>query len=189
MLLPLDLLSLAVLTLSSLAELPLASAVLANLTIDDTLGDHFFGTQIEYNPPGVWKVGQDCTDCTARIDPSQTLSGTWHDGTFSPVAENGGGANELLTATVSFEGVAVYVFCIVAHTLRSPVGRSDMAFFLNGTLVGNFTQEPTGDTNIDYDVPVYSNPSLPFGNHTITIVNGHVDGPQSLTLLDYIYYT
>ena len=146
MLLPLDLLSLAVLTLSSLAELPLSSAVLANLTIDDTLGDHFFGTQIEYSPPGVWKVGQDCTDCTARIDPSQTLSETWHDGTFSPVAENGGGANELLTATVSFEGAHPHYIPTHARTPNSriysqvlPYMSSVLSHTPSGRLLGDRT--------------------------------------------------
>lgn len=88
-----------------------------------------------------------------------------------------------------FPGVAVYVFCAVAHSFSFPVGRSDMTFLINGTSVGNFTQEPTGDGSIDFDIPVFSSTSLPFGQHTISIVNGHLNGAQSLTLLDRIVYS
>ncbi|RPD81596.1 hypothetical protein L226DRAFT_2338 [Lentinus tigrinus ALCF2SS1-7] len=64
-----------------------------------------------------------------------------------------------------------------------------MSFFIDGILVGNFVQPPTGDTTYQYNVPVYVNESLPSGSHTIAIVNGHPSGNQSLTLLDRIVYT
>ena len=94
-----------------------------------------------------------------------------------------------LTYPHSCAGVAVYVYCVVTHSFNSPVGNSDMSFFIDGNLVGNFVQPPTGDTTYQYNVPVYVNESLPSGPHTIAIVNGHPDGNQSLTLLDSIVYT
>ncbi|RPD58421.1 hypothetical protein L227DRAFT_505389 [Lentinus tigrinus ALCF2SS1-6] len=187
--LPLDVLSLAFLTISAVADFTRVSAALVNVTIDDTFGDPTTGNQIVYDPPGVWKVGQNCSDCTAQPDRSQLVNGTWHDGTFSAIDENGNVSNQLLTAAVTFQGVAVYVYCVVTHSFRSPVGNSDMSFFIDGILVGNFVQPPTGDTTYQYNVPVYVNESLPFGSHTIAIVNGHPSGNQSLTLLDRIVYT
>ncbi|RDX56297.1 hypothetical protein OH76DRAFT_1318572, partial [Lentinus brumalis] len=187
--LPLDVLSLALLTISTAALSSRASAALVNVTIDDTFGDPITRAQIVYDPPGVWKVGQSCTDCTAQPDRSQLTNGTWHDGTFSAAVENGDDSNQLLTAAVTFEGVAVYVYCVVTHSFKSPVGNSDMSFFIDGNLVGNFVQPPTGDTTYEYNVPVYANDSLPPGTHTIAIVNGVPNGNQSLTLLDYIVYT
>ncbi|KAI0719137.1 hypothetical protein C8T65DRAFT_523365, partial [Cerioporus squamosus] len=187
--LPLDVLSLVSLAISTFVDFPRACAALVNVTIDDTLGDPNTRAQIVYDPPGVWKVGQNCTDCTAQPDPSQLTNATWHDGTFSAVVENGNASNQPLTAAVTFEGVAVYVYCVVTHSFKSPVGNSDMSFFIDGNLVGQFVQPPTGDTTYEYNVPVYVNESLPPGSHTIAIVNGVPNGNQSLTLLDYIVYT
>ena len=86
-------------------------------------------------------------------------------------------------------GTAIYVFCIIAHTFTSPDGNSDMTFLIDGQPVGSFSQSPTGAPNYDFGVPVYSNNSLPAGNHLFTLQNGHVNGLKSLVLLDYIIYS
>lgn len=127
MLLRLDLLSLATFSLStvwSLVELPLASAQLVNVTIDDTFGDQLTGTTITYLPPDVWKLGQDCSDCFAKLDQTKVSNGTWHDGTFSAVAENNGPANRLLTATVTFQGTQPRSLNLVTRDMIGPASAS-----------------------------------------------------------------
>ncbi|KAG6837227.1 hypothetical protein H0H93_013095 [Arthromyces matolae] len=56
-------------------------------------------------------------------------------------------------------------------------------------MTGSFSREPSGDNTFLYNVPVYANASLIHDNHTLTIQNGHVGGPKSLVLLDYIVYS
>ncbi|TBU46568.1 hypothetical protein BD309DRAFT_840655, partial [Dichomitus squalens] len=188
MLLPLDVLSLVLLSISTspLAGILSVSATLVNVTIDDTFGDPATGDQISYAPEGTWQPVS-CAGCTAKPNPSQVSNSTWHEGTFNP--DGARGSDQLLSAAVSFEGVAVYVFCVVTHSFTSPVGNSDMSFFLDGNLVGTFQQPPNGNATYEYNVPVYVNESLPPGQHTIVVVNGELGGNTSLTLLDYIVYT
>ena len=61
---------------------PLASAALANVSIDDTYGDPTNGNNVTYSPPEEWNYGPACTGCTAQLDSSQVYNGTWHDCSF-----------------------------------------------------------------------------------------------------------
>ncbi|KAH9891105.1 hypothetical protein C8Q73DRAFT_110266 [Cubamyces lactineus] len=181
-------------TLLSLCLLVLPLSVSAdgvNVTIDDTYGDAQTGAAITYSPPGAWKVGQTCTDCTAHPDPARVYDGTWHDGTYNfwNVTDSGTSAVPKLTATVSFEGDAVYVYCILAGSDSSPDGYSSMHFELDNGLNGVFTHAPDGDDAYQYDALVFSATGLPAGAHTLTITNGATGGKKSLVLLDYIVYT
>ncbi|KAH8086598.1 hypothetical protein BXZ70DRAFT_899946 [Cristinia sonorae] len=184
-------------TLSSLLFLfshPLIAATLVNITVDDSGPDPITGARIAYSPSDAWSFGQDCTACTARPDPAQAFMRTWHDGTFNAVPGTTNDPNVVLNATFSFEsffvaGSAIYVYCILAHTSVSPDGNSDITFLIDGEAVGSFFQAPNNATNYGFNVPVYTNASIPSGNHTFTLQNGHVDGPKSLVLLDYIVYT
>lgn len=76
-----------------------ASAVLVNVTVDDA------SSNISYGPPLQWSEGADCVGCLARPDKSQAVLGTWHDATFP----GGGGAGDLRTASLSFQGSFVPV--------------------------------------------------------------------------------
>lgn len=64
-----------------------------------------------------------------------------------------------------------------------------MSFFINGTLMNTFSEPAPGTNGYDYNVTVFSAPSLPPGLHNLAIQNGHIDGPKSLMLLDAIVYT
>ncbi|OJT13238.1 hypothetical protein TRAPUB_10257 [Trametes pubescens] len=165
-----------------------ASAALVNVTIDDTFGDESNGNQITYEPSTLWNVGQNCTGCTAHPDPALALKGTWHDSTYNDTQSNDPSVQNS-TAAAQFEGTAVYVFCITTRSNVSPDGNSDMSFFIDGELVGEFIQPPNGSTAYEYNVPVYVNKSLPAGSHTIAIVNGQPGANKSLVLLDYIVYS
>lgn len=74
------------------------------------------------------------------------------------------------------------VFCAVAHAYNT-----DLTFYIDGKLDSVFNQaiDSDGSTAFDYQVSVYESDFLPFGPHTLTIVNG-LDGVSSLMLLDYI---
>jgi hypothetical protein len=78
---------------------------------------------------------------------------------------------------------------VLARTTTSPTGNSDMFFYIDGQYVGSFYEDAPGEDRYDYDQLVYSNVSVPSGEHTIELRNGRVDGKKSLTILDYIVYT
>lgn len=64
-----------------------------------------------------------------------------------------------------------------------------MSFYIDQQLVGTFVQSAPGTSGYQYNVTVYANSALTYGTHTLTIQNGHVNGPKSLVLLDRIIYT
>lgn len=65
-----------------------------------------------------------------------------------------------------------------------------MSFLIDSQPVGTFTREPKEDgAALEYNSLVFFSQSLTQGNHTLTITNGHTDGPKSLLILDYIIYS
>ncbi|KAF9448664.1 hypothetical protein P691DRAFT_800447 [Macrolepiota fuliginosa MF-IS2] len=73
-------------TTSCLLALPSPSkARFVNVTVDDSGPDHLTGELITYTPGlGVgWKLGQDCSDCTAGPQKALAYHQTWHDSTVS----------------------------------------------------------------------------------------------------------
>lgn len=191
-----------------LIQIHVISAVLTNVTVDDTLGDLSTGLQVSYTPSDGWTPGQNCTNCTAHPEPTQMLFNTWHDTSFFPNVDDSEGLS--FTATITFNGlshlfneslmlclanrfsstgVAVYVFCAIDHSSNDPDGNSDMTFFIDGEEVGTFELAPTGQNNFSYHFPVFASDPLPSGPHTLTMENGHLGGSQALALLDYFIYT
>lgn len=81
------------------------------------------------------------------------------------------------------------MYCILAHSFTSPDDNSDMTFFIDNQEAGSFSMLPSGATDYDYNVLVYSNTSIPAGSHLFTLQNGHIGGAKSLVLLDYIVYS
>ncbi|CAL1696644.1 unnamed protein product [Somion occarium] len=156
------------------------AAILVNVTVDDSGPDPITGTQIVYAPPNTWSIGSNCSGCVAHPDPNAVFDRTWHEGTFSP------GASNILTATFTFQGSALYVNCILSPNLDE---NSDMSFFLDGQFVGSFFQPPNSNPNFGYNFTVYTNSSIPYGNHTFTLQNGRIGGATSLVLLDSIVYS
>ncbi|KAG6857671.1 hypothetical protein H0H87_010240 [Tephrocybe sp. NHM501043] len=66
---------------------------------------------------------------------------------------------------------------------------ADMIFLIDWQPAGNYYRVLTGDGAFEYNTLVFGNQTLPQGNHTLTIQNGHVGGTRSRVLLDYITYT
>jgi hypothetical protein len=79
-------------------------------------------------------------------------------------------------------GSAVYVFCALD-------GNIDATFYLDGVQVGTLLRTAVEPAGYEYNVPVYTNPSIPPGQHTLVVQNGRPNGIQSLMILDSIVYT
>lgn len=167
----------------------LVSASLVNITVDDTYGDPTTGAHFVYTPPQAWAAGPMCSSCPAQLDANDTYMNTWHSGMFFP-SSAGLGSGVPSTASVSFNGSAVYVFCVIAVQAQDFDANMELTFMLDDEVVGVFDLfPPDGADAFSYDVPVYSNASVPAGMHNLTLVNGQSGGIQSLVLLDYIIYS
>ncbi len=65
-----------------------------------------------------------------------------------------------------------------------------MSFYIDSDLVGDFVNNPSpGERGFDYNYTVYSNTSIPPGQHRFTLQNGRVGASQTLTLFDAIVYS
>ncbi|KLO13108.1 hypothetical protein SCHPADRAFT_890293 [Schizopora paradoxa] len=180
----------------------MASFVATNVSVDDNSPDPLTGAQFVYgpnNPNVTWNIGQDCTNCIARPDPSQMFDGTWHDGSFflgKPILSTSISfiVRQKLTVEDSSVGTAVYV--MAAYISTAPITHIAsqstvlLTFQINGTTVGIFNRTSAIglEVNFEYDFPVFSKDNLPLGRHELTILNG--GGPTStLFLFDRIIYT
>ncbi|KAI0779160.1 hypothetical protein BC629DRAFT_1289840 [Irpex lacteus] len=171
------------LTFVSVCSLPTCvSAERKNFTVDDAAVEDG-EPRITYSPLDVWKQGSDCGPCTAHPDASEALDGTWHDITFGAHGFTGSE-----TASMDFNGVAVYVYCIVSNSKHYP---TSLTFFIDGEDAGSYSTSPTStdDTSFNYNVLVYSNDALESGDHSIEIQNGGQGVQDSVVLLDYIVYS
>ncbi|KAI0735582.1 hypothetical protein C8Q76DRAFT_610072, partial [Earliella scabrosa] len=157
--------SFSVTCLSALLWSTQASATLLNITVDDAYRDPLVGDSwIVYDPYSAWNAGA-CDGCVAPPEPPRAHLATWHESVYEP------GQSEPMTASLSFEGVAVYVFCILSNTAAS-----NISFLLDGAPAGTYVRTPASpgaDADaFSYHVPVYTNTSLAAGPHTITIQHG-----------------
>ncbi|EIW63798.1 uncharacterized protein TRAVEDRAFT_80075, partial [Trametes versicolor FP-101664 SS1] len=147
-----------------------------NYTIDDDVGDSNSGVVPTYAPADAWTQGG-----TADVDPLQAFQGTWHAATYDP------DDTEARTVTATFQGSAVYVYHILANAAAATAGSAGLAFFLDDDFVGTFTYVSDGEEDVQYNVPVYTNTSVPHGTHTLRV---ETSGPATPDVLfDYIVYT
>lgn len=86
-------------------------------------------------------------------------------------------------------GTAMSVFCTLAENSTSPVGNSNMAFYIDGELKGTFVNTFENGGGYNYNVPVFTIDYLTPQEHNFTLQNGQVNGTKSLVLLDKIVYT
>lgn len=146
-----------------------------------------------YSPSNQWAYGTTCTTCSihpetpgqdfgAVVDVSQVHNGSWHDTTYHPNLHTP-------TVTVTFIGQAVYVYTIIANTIINVTTLTSLVFTLDGEVVGHFKHHPDKSAPVlMYNVPVYINSSIPYGNHTLEISTEGATS-SSLLLFDYITYT
>ena len=171
--------------------LPIApvSTELVNVAIDDTAGeDHPDGWTLTFSPSGKWANGQDCPTCyihsgntSSTVDVTKVFAGTWHDSTYH-VGEPDH------TITVSFTGSAVYVYNIIVNQLPSTTTFTNLSFWIDSDLVGNYMHIPRNTTpTFEYGVLIYANTSLPNGQHFLVMSAGGSN--DSLILFDRLVYT
>ncbi|KAH7870956.1 uncharacterized protein C8R40DRAFT_618971 [Lentinula edodes] len=164
-----------------------ATAIFRNYTVDDSDSSWI------YSPYGAWNIGNDCHGCDAQPNATLAYNHTWHDAAFyaPPNQQTMTDPNVPFTANITFNGTAVYVFCIMLNSATYPIfGASDISFHMDGVPVSTYQNSPT--ENLDtytYNVPVFAMPSLKYGTHSLMVQNGVANGTDALILLDYILYT
>ncbi|CDO70065.1 hypothetical protein BN946_scf184601.g18 [Trametes cinnabarina] len=202
------LLSSSVLTLSlaliaaylpgALADSPSA---IHNVTVDDTDGSPDGRYKVIYSPPDAWKAGsaKGCDGClVSGIDVSKVQNGTWHEAAYDAAHP------QHITATILFQGTAIWLYGMVPHTNSSATSN---VFF--HTAID--TDQPSGFVNasapraskenstatIDYDAFLVGVAGLNSSEeHNFTLVVGDLRNGQdstpdmsSIFLLDYVVVT
>ncbi|RPD66812.1 hypothetical protein L226DRAFT_565597 [Lentinus tigrinus ALCF2SS1-7] len=155
-----------------------------NRTVDDEHGDAESGIQPTYFPStNVWSQGTQCPDCgvnSSNVDLSKVHDGTWHDGTYRP-------GGEPLSIAVTFTGVAVYVYNIIANSIPPTITFSNISFYLDGDYAGQFVHSPDDSSIMQYNVLVFHNSNLANAPHTLLMTASGAS--ISLGLFDYLVYT
>ncbi|KAF8447258.1 hypothetical protein L210DRAFT_944256 [Boletus edulis BED1] len=158
-----------------------ALAALQNVTVDDGV---LTGAVVPQYLPGVsvWHIGNNCTGCFVKPDPSLAYNGTWHDSTFYPTY----GYTPAIEFT--FTGSALYIFFITANNITGASTFTDLDFVLDQVTVGRYTHTPSPITGYQYNVSVYVNESMELGEHNM-MVQPVDSGNDVLMLFDYFIYT
>ncbi|THH14621.1 hypothetical protein EW146_g5741 [Bondarzewia mesenterica] len=160
----------------------IAHAAFINRTIDDQYGDEKTGLLPSYSPVAGWSQGANCAGCLAQPLASNAYRNTWHDSTHTP------GDAEARTIVMSFNGTAVYTYCILANNVPYATTLTNLSFNVDGSDVGTFVHVPTNSTDYIYDFPVYVNENLSSALHQL-IISATGDTKSSLVLFDYMVYT
>ncbi|KAI0706283.1 hypothetical protein C8T65DRAFT_231896 [Cerioporus squamosus] len=146
-----------------------------NRTIDDA------DPQVTYSPNNQWSQGSTCSECLIKLDPSQTLDGTWHDTshhTSDPAPR---------FMQVQFTGTAVYVFNVLANAVPGAATTTSLQFTLDGAEDGTFLHTPSDSPDPEFGVLVYARDGLDNVQHTLKMQAA--DTPDSVILFDFIAYT
>ena len=159
-------------------------ALRTNRTIDDEYGDEESGVQPSYSPStDAWTQGSRCPACGVNVDNvnlSQVYNGTWHDGTYRPGLEP-------LTITVTFTGVAVYVYNIVVNNLSPTITFTNISFYLDGEYVRQYIHAADDSSTVQCNTLVFEDSNLSNTQHTLLMTAAGTD--ISLILFDYLIYT
>ncbi|KZP05468.1 hypothetical protein FIBSPDRAFT_1004719, partial [Athelia psychrophila] len=156
-------------------------ATLANRTIGDQFGDSVTKVMPVYSTITGWSQGAGCTGCHIQLDPLNTFNGTWHDTTYNPIL-----FPEPPSVNITFNGTAVYAYCVVPNTVQEATTLTNLTFLMDGQLVGTYEHIPMTSTNYQYNIPVYMNMSLSYQEHTPTIEAAGTN--TSVILFDYVAY-
>ncbi|KAF9014185.1 hypothetical protein BDQ17DRAFT_1230622 [Cyathus striatus] len=154
-----------------------------NVTIDDHYGDVLTQQKPIYLPNTSWS-DQTCVGCAIRPDASKAFNGTYIGATYHPELQN-------VSVTMSFEGIAIYVFFILPNTQANPQVTANTAvnFTIDGQIVGNFTHEPdSSTTDFIFDQMVFNKTDLPQGTHQLIISASGIN-ISTFTNFDYAMYT
>ena len=81
----------------------------------------------------------------------------------------------------------MFVYGILPAIAHEVVNSTEWIFFIDGQDDGA-VPAPSRSPEFSYNFLLYSNTTLPYGVHNITLQNGAVGGPRSVVLLDYFVY-
>ena len=159
-------------------------SLLVNRTIDDKNGDEITYVTPSYSSHDQWAQGSTCDGCNINpttADVNRAFEKTWHDSTYHV------GEPERIIS-MQFTGSAVYVFTLLANQIHATTTFTNLTFYLDGGLVGNFIHEPDSSASILYNVSVFGLLGISNKPHEFEIRMG--GGPKdSLILFDYVIYT
>ncbi|EPS95475.1 hypothetical protein FOMPIDRAFT_1132368 [Fomitopsis schrenkii] len=157
------------------------SAVLVNRTIDDYYGDSASGVKPHYE--GSWNYGPECPGCYVQPEKARTFNSSWHDSTTSQ-------KNPIHSVQFSFNGTAIWVYCVVPNHVSKATTFVNISFELDGKDAGHYTHEPDkGSDEYRYNVTVYTNTQLAKVQHKLKMLAGHQGSQNSLFLFDWAEYT
>ncbi|KAI1790962.1 hypothetical protein LXA43DRAFT_1013838 [Ganoderma leucocontextum] len=149
-----------------------SACTMINRTIDDKNGD-----EVTHQVPVTCGIS---TTPPHGVESDRLFNSTWHDTTVHP-------NDPPHTIALSFTGSAVYVFNMIANRHGTTSTETHITFFIDDENVGQYDHTPNDTSDFQYQVPVYTNSTLPYGEHSLKIV---ADGTQlSLVLFDYVVYT
>ena len=90
-----------------------------------------------------------------------------------------------------YTGTAIYTYFVLPNArppnLTEAFPHTVFSFVLDGSAVGTFQHEPQPNTTFEYNFPVYSNMSIPDGQHQLQITAESTT--SILVLFDYAVYT
>ncbi|KAF5331005.1 hypothetical protein D9619_005240 [Psilocybe cf. subviscida] len=158
-------------------------AVPTNWTIDDTFGDPITGRNVLFLPStqGVWKT-QDCSDCALYPDTNQAFMGTYTAATYHPSLGS-------ISATLTFQGTAIYVFFILA--INAPPGITTMTavnFTLDDQPPVARLPDPDVSSDFQYNVMLWSQTGLPATQHKLVVSTSGEENSFYVNF-DYAIYT
>ncbi|KAJ6604211.1 hypothetical protein DFH09DRAFT_1121977 [Mycena vulgaris] len=158
----------------------LSYAANTNRTIDDTNGDSVGGTVPVYSPSSSW-AGSSCTGCAIQPSTSDAFDGTWSAATYN----SGLGS---MTVSMSFTGIAIYVYFILANNAGNGITTTTKAnFSIDGTSAGTFAHTPTTSNDLEYNALVFSQTGLSNSSHSLVIST--VGSDDIYVNFDYAIYT
>ncbi|KAF9532857.1 hypothetical protein CPB83DRAFT_903366 [Crepidotus variabilis] len=158
-------------------------AGIVNRTIDDGFGDSQTGDKPIFLPATkVWD-DQSCSGCAIRPDISSAFKNTYTAATYNP----GLGS---MSIELSFEGLAVWVYFILANNEGDGITSLTMAnFTLDGGNPTLFQHAPVLTTqDINYNQLVYSQTGLVNAKHKLVISTSGVNSNVYVNF-DYAIYT
>jgi len=150
-----------------------------NVTVDDADLAHWSYT----GKYGSFTAASPCSTCSVSPNPSDLVGGTWHD------------CSADCSMTVSFSGVAAYIFTVCPGPIQAGGSyRGNFSFLVDGKVPDSSAgYQSTGPTFLEvvggcpttqYNHSVFSVTGLPLGAHNVTIVNNSLNFTSDLTL-DY----
>ena len=178
--------------------LPLAAlAASTNATIDDNYGDSVTGNKPTYSND--WNYGPDCPGCYIQPDKAKAYEQSWHDVTVSPNDASARNVsfsfNGMYLATAfreqhptALSGTAIYIYGILPPPVEFATTYVNVSVRLDGKVVGRFENDPTEQTGYRYNVTIYENTSLDYGEHNV-VITPRRDVNASYFAFDWAQYT